>query len=140
VDNIRGTYERLAFPHMRVTPLTYPDLTSHAGCYRCHGVMVGTTGAVKGQLVGAECEDCHYSAPPDLGTTVETPPANGAPAEPQPAATPSGPSPIPHPVQGREQCTTCHTVGGPGVGEAGGLGMPADHAGRTDATCLGCHR
>ncbi len=41
---------------------------------------------------------------------------------------------IPHPIAGREQCLTCHVTGG--AAEA----VPADHAGRTNATCQGCHK
>lgn len=47
---------------------------------------------------------------------------------------------IPHTLEGRSACTTCHQVGGAGVGAAGGTGLPADHTGRTDATCQGCHQ
>ena len=47
---------------------------------------------------------------------------------------------IPHTVEGRAACTTCHTVGGAGVGAPGGTGMPASHQGRTDAVCTGCHQ
>jgi hypothetical protein len=71
-------------------------------------------------------------APP---TPVPAPDPTPAPAPPAPAAAP----PITHPVAGMEACTTCHQVGLPGVGEPGGLGMPADHAGRPDASCVGCH-
>jgi cytochrome c2 len=41
---------------------------------------------------------------------------------------------IPHPIAGREQCLTCHVQGG--AAEP----MPADHAGRTIATCESCHK
>lgn len=47
---------------------------------------------------------------------------------------------IPHTLEGRSACTSCHTVGGPGVGAAGGTGLPADHQGRTDSACTGCHQ
>lgn len=49
-----------------------------------------------------------------------------------------GPTAIPHPIEGREACSTCHTAPGASpVGEAGAL--PADHAGRADGACQGCH-
>lgn len=157
VAQIRSIYTRLYFPHMNVTPATYPDLATHMGCFRCHGALVGVGGPADGQVIGAECVNCHYEAPTELGTAgdtpgmseppapVATPPAQGAtPAaeEPTPAATaaPAGPAAVPHPVQGREQCGVCHTAGGPGAGAPGGLGMPQDHAGRPDSTCLSCHR
>ena len=42
-------------------------------------------------------------------------------------------------------CTACHTVGGAGVGAAGGTGLPgpgsvSDHTGRTADICKGCHQ
>lgn len=39
---------------------------------------------------------------------------------------------IPHPIAGREKCLLCH-----GEGEA--AAVPADHAGRSDETCIACH-
>ena len=41
---------------------------------------------------------------------------------------------VPHPVAGRENCTSCHQVGG-----AAPTGLSASHQGRADATCLTCH-
>lgn len=46
---------------------------------------------------------------------------------------------IPHTLEGRSACTTCHQVGGSGVGTSGGTGLPTSHQGRTDATCSACH-
>ncbi len=37
-------------------------------------------------------------------------------------------------------CTTCHTVGGAGVGAAGGVGMATSHTGRANDTCKSCHQ
>lgn len=61
---------------------------------------------------------------------------------PEPAPTPApAPSPapavalaIPHPLDGRDACLTCHETG---VGDA--KVMPVDHAGRTDNLCQTCH-
>jgi hypothetical protein len=42
--------------------------------------------------------------------------------------------PIPHPLEGRDDCLACHET------EAGGgPQVPEDHAGRTNETCQGCH-
>ncbi|MDA8216817.1 MAG: hypothetical protein M0Z94_04285 [Dehalococcoidales bacterium] len=41
--------------------------------------------------------------------------------------------PMTHPVEGRENCLTCHQP------EAGINPMPVDHAGRTSESCLICH-
>jgi len=46
-----------------------------------------------------------------------------------------GPTAIPHPIEGREKCTSCHMESG---GEA--KAMPKDHEGRDDTTCQGCHK
>ncbi len=42
--------------------------------------------------------------------------------------------PISHPVEGRENCLTCHQPG------AGVKPAPADHAGRTLESCQACHK
>jgi hypothetical protein len=34
----------------------------------------------------------------------------------------------------------CHAIGGAGVGAKGGVGMPANHEGRTADTCKSCHQ
>ncbi len=41
-------------------------------------------------------------------------------------------APIPHPIEGQEQCSTCH-------GPSGVRPYPADHAGRPDESCQICH-
>ncbi len=46
---------------------------------------------------------------------------------------------IPHSLEGRADCLLCHQVGGAGVGESGGTGLAADHEGRANESCLGCH-
>ncbi len=56
------------------------------------------------------------------------------------SAAPNAQPKIPHPVQGRENCTSCHQVGGPGAGAPGGTGTPANHASFTNAQCTGCHQ
>lgn len=56
------------------------------------------------------------------------------------AAAPLDQPQIPHPLDGRSACTTCHTVGGAGAGAPGGTGLPTSHQGRTDATCTACHQ
>ena len=41
--------------------------------------------------------------------------------------------PITHELVGREDCTSCHSVG------AEKKPLPASHQGRDNATCKGCH-
>jgi hypothetical protein len=43
--------------------------------------------------------------------------------------------PIPHPVEGRENCLACHETGA-----AGAIQVPEDHAGRTNEMCQACHQ
>ncbi len=62
--------------------------------------------------------------------------ADAAAATPTPVA---GPPQVPHTLEGRDDCTMCHQVGGGGVGEVGGTGLAVSHEGRTAEICLGCH-
>ncbi len=43
--------------------------------------------------------------------------------------------PIPHPLEGRENCLACHETGA-----AGATQIPEDHAGRTNEMCQACHQ
>lgn len=52
-----------------------------------------------------------------------------------PAQAQGGPPPIPHSLDGRQDCVICHATG---VG--GAPKFPADHTGRTSAMCQGCHK
>jgi hypothetical protein len=88
------------------------------------------------------------AASPAAGATATTAakPAATATGAAKPAATATGaakpaagPPRIPHTLEGRDNCATCHTVGGAGVGAAGGTGMPNNHQGRGNDTCRGCH-
>lgn len=54
-----------------------------------------------------------------------------APSTPKPATTLK---PLPASHVGRTVCNVCHETG------AAGPKNPPDHAGRTDATCVGCHK
>lgn len=53
---------------------------------------------------------------------------------PLPAETPAAPSPIAHSVKDRTECLVCHETGAAGAPQ-----YPADHAGRGNETCEGCH-
>ncbi len=133
VAEVKGVYQRAVFPNMQVGPNVYPNWASHEGCMRCHGKLVGITGEAKGKTIGADCQTCHYLTPP-------APSAPSAASPAQPSSAPTGPAALPHPVEGREKCTACHAVAAAGVGKPGGVGMPADHQGRGDAACQGCHK
>jgi nitrate/TMAO reductase-like tetraheme cytochrome c subunit len=70
----------------------------------------------------SSCLSCHEQVTP-----VQV---GAAPAE-QPAA--AGPAPIPHTLEGRDNCLVCHDLGGLKP-------FPADHAGRSTDTCTTCHQ
>jgi hypothetical protein len=59
-------------------------------------------------------------------------------ATPTPTGQPGGgvpdtAHPITHPLEGREDCTSCHSV------SAATKPLPSSHQGRDNATCKGCH-
>lgn len=136
VAEASSIYRRSVFPDMDVAPGIYPDWRRHDGCMRCHGKLTGTTGTATGRNIGALCLSCHYPsqvAPPPPAEV----PAGTAPQQAQ--RIPILPAVVTHSVQGRGKCTACHQPGAAGAGAPGGLGMPSDHRGRADDTCLGCH-
>ena len=86
---------------------------------------------------------------PVAPVTPVTPVTPAVPATPvAPAATPPKAPKAIHEAQFAANppiCTVCHTVGGAGVGAAGGTGLPgpgsaSDHTGRTADICKGCHQ
>lgn len=98
-------------------------------CVLCHqsSTSAPAAGATTAPTAGASPAAGATTAP----TGGATPAASGTPAAP-PAG---GPPFIPHPLEGRDQCLTCHQTG---VG--GAPKVPADHAGRTNDTCRNCHQ
>ncbi len=85
-----------------------------------------------------DCQSCHAShepfkaIPPQLPHTLEGRTeclSCHGPQEFRGAALPH----IPHSLEGRSDCLLCHNIGGIKP-------LPEDHAGRTSATCLNCHR
>ncbi len=80
------------------------------------------------------CVLCHTVKPGVTAGTGTTPTAAAvAGATPSPAA--STPPNIPHTLEGRDSCLTCHQAG---VG--GAPKVPASHAGRTNDMCRTCHQ
>ena len=149
-------------------------------CLVCHAEGIAGAPQVPANHEGRTndmCRACHQVAATDQGTpaisespTVEAvhPPAAEAttPATTETGETPeteASPLPIPHPLEGHENCIECHvatgatTPGGPPAiphslvgrddclachkdGLAGAPQIPADHAGRTNDMCQGCHQ
>lgn len=60
---LRGIAAQTTFPHMGVTPTTYPDNLGHnrgQGCMRCHGRLVSAT---TGAQIDGDCRLCHELSP-----------------------------------------------------------------------------
>lgn len=76
---------------------------------------------------------------PATPTPTATPVPPTAVPTPVPTATPtvapSGPPPVPHSLEGRDQCLVCH-----GTGALGAPIIPDNHADRPNNTCLLCHQ
>ncbi len=117
-------------------PLIPHSLEGRSDCVTCHST--GLAGAPKYPAdhtgrTNDMCQGCHKPGPTSTSASPTTPPVGaGTPQPTKPAA--GGPPKIPHPLQNRENCLACHQTG---VG--GAPKVPSDHAGRTIATCKGCH-
>lgn len=71
------------------------------------------------------------TTPPSPPSDTEAPEEEEAPPAPAPVTPPK----VPHTLEGRSTCLACHETG---IGEA--TKIPADHAGRSNEICLGCHQ
>ncbi len=143
-------------PSAGVTPagavVAKPLPADHAGrttCLACHtNLPQPALPADHAGRTGATCTACHKAggappAPPTTGPATYSPRATRAPppcAPPAaggpkcgPAATRPGPLPQPADHTGRTTCLACHA-------SLPQPALPADHAGRTDATCAACHK
>ncbi|MCL5256496.1 MAG: cytochrome c3 family protein [Chloroflexi bacterium] len=102
-------------------------VTGREDCLSCHvsGSMIGVPADHAGRM-NQTCLGCHGN-----GTAAAAASASQTPTSDVKAATAAVP-PIPHSLDGRSNCVSCH-------GEGGTLPMPADHQGRTNSTCQSCH-
>lgn len=82
--------------------------------------------ALVASAAGALFWGCAGGAPP--------PAAEPGAASPAPASQPGGAPAIPHDLEGKEDCTSCHKVG------EGSMPLPASHQGRDNSTCRQCHQ
>lgn len=118
-------------------PLAQKD-TPHAvagreDCLACHGAAIEPVPPDHAGRGNATCLACHKAAAAKPAAPAATPGAAATPAPAaRPPASPSAPSLIPHTLEGRAACTTCH-------GPAGRHPFPKDHFGRTDGGCDSCH-
>jgi hypothetical protein len=99
-----------------------------AACFTCHSSVPFYEQASKVHDTHAalDCSYCHSENRPLKPSTGPTPELSPLPIRIPPD--------IPHALVGRENCLTCH-------GTSGGYAqqIPADHVGRTNETCTGCH-
>lgn len=119
------------------------------GCETCHGPAAAHVAANGGRELdkptsGEFCGLCHrqlFSRPSgfpqvDLGEHGE---GKGCitchnPHDPKPRLPGvGGPPPIPHSLEGLSDCLMCHNL-------EGIRPFPEDHGGRTNETCLACHK
>ncbi len=143
------------------------NLSGRSQCLGCHASGAASVPQVPQfhkdyEFPNTACLNCHKSgealpssqapapSPTVRSTAVPTaPPPTAAPAQPTIRAAPtqvgatatptkasvSGPKPLPASHGGRTVCLACHSTGATGAPKS-----PADHEGRTDATCAGCHK
>ncbi|MDE3091042.1 MAG: ammonia-forming cytochrome c nitrite reductase subunit c552, partial [Chloroflexota bacterium] len=104
----------------------------HTDCLSCHEKGVNGAPKFPPDHTGRTNDMC-------LGCHTFKPGAASATAAPTAASTPATlsnvPPPIPHTLEGRDQCLVCHQTGGGGAPK-----VPADHAGRTNDQCRTCHQ
>jgi hypothetical protein len=62
VKAVSEVYSETFFPHMGVGPTTYPNLRTHNGCFRCHGVMERPSDNGAKTTLSAQCDLCHSEA------------------------------------------------------------------------------
>ena len=107
----------------QAVPMPHPVM-GYENCVQCHGPGGVRVFPADHRFFGIEtCVGCHRPPPEPTATLVA------------PTATPAAPSPapgIPHTLEGRDDCLMCHDLGKLRP-------FPADHAGRSNATCQACH-
>ena len=108
-------------------------ITADTNCMNCHGLGgVIPAPSSHASFDQSMCTQCHQATLVEPVPAAEAGSTPSAAATPKPAGTGSPPA-IPHPLQGRDNCLTCH-------GEGGIKPYPADHADRPVASCQACHQ
>ncbi|MBI5486865.1 MAG: cytochrome c3 family protein [Deltaproteobacteria bacterium] len=101
-------------------------LEGRSQCTGCHSSGPLAFPADHAGRTDSMCTGCHHAAAASSGADAGTSSADAG------GTRPSRPPMIPHTLEGRSQCTGCHS--------SGPMAFPADHAGRTDSMCTGCHQ
>jgi hypothetical protein len=109
-----GCHNKATIPPLSIS---HP-LTGRGDCLSCHGDTIpgvpGLPADHNNGVTSGLCELCHKSTVEEAALATRV---------------------LPHTVAGQENCLMCH---GEGIG--GAAKVPADHAGRTNETCLLCHK
>jgi hypothetical protein len=109
------------------TPPSIPHpLEGRDACLGCHEAGLAGAPQVPADHAGRTNEICRGCHQPATATSV----APTATSEPT-----GGPPVIPHPLEGRQECLSCHQEGMGGAPK-----VPEDHVGRTSDVCQGCHQ
>ncbi len=148
---------------IKAAPPAIPhNLSGRSQCLGCHaGGAAGVPQIPQFhkdyEFSNTACLNCHKSSGVSPSSAAPSPTAQStraptalptlAPAQPTVAAAPTrsaatptqasaaGPKPLPASHAGRSVCLACHATGATGSPKP-----PADHEGRTDATCAACHK
>ncbi len=146
-------------------------LEGRDNCLACHETGIAGASQIPEDHAGRTnemCQACHQPVPtaeePTPEPSTEPVPAAESPT-PEVSPTAAGPLPVPHTLEGRENCLECHvsaeaTAVPEGVapviphpligrenclacheeGIGGATQIPEDHAGRTNDICQACHQ
>jgi len=97
-------------------------------CNSCHGIKGAKPYPARHTGWSTEsCMRCHVPAKVSAPGIVDFPAAIGTNDEKRTMA-----QPVPHPIQGMDNCGSCH-------GPNGLLPYPEDHSDRHDDSCTSCH-
>jgi hypothetical protein len=112
------------------------SLVGRDNCLTCHNPAGGVKPAPKDHAGRANdsCQGCHKAAAEAAPAATPAAAPAGPTAAPGGASAGGGPRAIPHSLVGRDNCLVCHNPAG-GVKPA-----PQNHAGRTNDSCVGCHK
>jgi predicted CXXCH cytochrome family protein len=118
-------------------PASIPHtLDGRQDCLLCHKAGGAATAppASHASYTSSMCLNCHKvaAATQPAAQPTAAPVAPVQPTATRPPAAPGAPSLIPHSLEGRSACLTCHGV-------AGLHPYPQSHAGRPESGCLTCH-
>ena len=116
-----------SLPSLQMPAVPHP-IEGREDCLICHDIgQIQPFPADHEGRANDTCLACHEAAEAGEEESAEST------ATPSMSAEETGEmQPVPHPIEGREDCLACHDIGQIQP-------FPADHEGRTNDTCLACH-